>query len=189
MGDSAGYNNLGSSNIYLGKKAGYLETGSNKLYVGNDYNKTILYGDISTGQVLLGNKQPSGYSFKGTRTLNVLGGILADSVRVALSSDWSDYVFADEYSLKPLKELGNFIESNKHLPGVPSAAEVAANGIELASMNAVLLEKIEELTLYILQQQEQLDKQQEKMDLQELNSELMWQEIAELRKMVKSNQK
>ena len=98
-------------------------------------------------------------------------------------------MIADEYLLKPLEELGNFIESNKHLPGIPSAAEVAENGIELASMNAKLLEKIEELTLYILQQQEQLDKQQEKMDLQEMNSELMWQEMTELKKIVKSNQK
>jgi hypothetical protein len=60
-------------------------------------------------------------------------------------------VIADEYLLKPLEELGNFIESNKHLTVIPSAAEVVANGIELDSMNAKLLEKIEELKLYILQ--------------------------------------
>ena len=89
----------------------------------------------------------------------------------------------------PTEELRDFIESNKHLPGIPSAAEVAENGIELASMNAKLLEKIEELTLYILQQQEQIDKQQEIMDLQlmnndqqQKNNELMWKEITALKK-------
>ena len=53
------------------------------------------------------------------------------------------------------KELNNFIKTNKHLPNIPSAKEVTANGIELSSMNAKLLEKIEELTLYILQQQKE----------------------------------
>ncbi|MBC7890119.1 MAG: hypothetical protein H7Z13_19760 [Ferruginibacter sp.] len=160
LGDSAGYESLGNGNIYLGKKAGYYETGNNKIYLGNDSNKTILYGDLSTGQLLLGNPQPMGYAFKGTRTLNVLGGILADSVRIVLRSNWADHVFADDYNLTPLKALSRFIETNKHLPGIPTAKEVADDGIELATMTARLLEKIEELTLYVLQQQKQLQVQQ-----------------------------
>ena len=170
IGDSAGFKSLGSGNIYLGKRAGYYETGSNKLYIGNDSAKTILYGNMATGQVLLGNKQPNGYVFKGTRTLNVLGGIIADSVRVALSSAWADHVFEKDYPLQSLEELNNFIKTHKHLPNIPSAKEVAANGIELGSMNAKLLEKIEELTLYILQQQK--------------DNELMKQEIAEIKKRI-----
>ncbi len=90
----------------------------------------------------MGNTKPTGYVFKGTRTLNVLGGIIADSVRVALSSGWSDHVFADDYPLKPLKELDQFIKTNKHLPNIPSASEVERNGIELGNMNAKFLEKI-----------------------------------------------
>ena len=158
LGDSAGYLSTGSKNVFLGNLAGYYEsTGSNKLYLANDSNKTILYGDFSTGQVLMGKGTPTGYTFKGTRTLNVLGGIIADSMRVALSSTWADYVFADDYKLKPLEDLAKYIKSNKHLPGVPSSDEVATNGIELGSMDAKLLEKIEELHLYILQQQKQID--------------------------------
>ncbi len=119
---------------------------------------------MSTGQLLFGNKQPFGYAFKGTRTLNVIGGILTDSVRAALVGDWADYVFADNYNLRPLPEVEQFIQSNKHLPGIPSADEVSKSGINLAEMNAKLLEKVEELTLYLLQQQKQLDQQQKQID-------------------------
>jgi hypothetical protein len=92
--------------------------------------------------------------------------VLTDSVRVAFSSAWADFVFDDNYALMPLDILGAFIQINKHLPGIPTATEVAANGIELGKMNAKLLQKIEELTLYALQHQkknEELQKQNERM--------------------------
>lgn len=144
-------NQLGSNNIALGYQAGYYETGNNKLYIAADSNKTIIYGDMSTGQVLLGKKQPNGYVFKGTRTLNVIGGVLADSMRVTLSGKWADYVFEENYKLRNLDELEGYIKENKHLPNIPSSQEVSQNGIDLAAMNAKLLEKIEELHLYVLQ--------------------------------------
>jgi hypothetical protein len=178
LGDSAGYNSVGSGNIYLGKRAGYYETGSNKLYLGNDSNKTILYGNMATGQILLGNAQPSGYTFKGTRTLNVLGGVLSDSVRVAVSSGWADYIFADKYELQPLSEAESFIKTNKHLPNMPSAKEVEKEGIELGTMNAKLLEKVEQLTLYILQQQKQLETQHQQIATQQ-------QQMNELKELMK----
>jgi hypothetical protein len=157
MGDSAGFASLGSGNIYIGHRSGALETGSNKLYIGNDDNKTILYGDINTGQVLLGKPDATGYSFKGTRTLNVLGGILADSVRVALSGLWADYVFNEDYQLLAPETLKAYIKNNKHLPGIPTQQQVKKEGVQLAEMNTKLLEKIEELTLYMLKQQEQIN--------------------------------
>ena len=101
-----------------------------------------MYGDFSTGQVLLGKPQPTGYTFKGTRTLNVIGGVITDSVRISPSSAWSDYVFSDDYKLLSLDELAKYVSVNKHLPNIPSASEVEKNGIELGDMNAKLLEKI-----------------------------------------------
>jgi hypothetical protein len=77
-------------------------------------------------------------------------------VRVALSGTWSDFVFHKNYRLTPLQELENFIQQRGHLPGIPTAAEVKAEGMELADMNARLLQKIEELTLYILQQEKRI---------------------------------
>jgi hypothetical protein len=157
LGDSAGFSSLGSGNIFIGHKAGASETASNKLYIGNNFNKVILYGDISSGQVLLGKADATGYAFKGSRTLNVLGGILADSVRVALSGDWADYVFEADYPLLSPDALSTYIKSNKHLPGIPTAQEVASEGIQMAQLSTKLLEKIEELTLYMLRQQEEIN--------------------------------
>jgi hypothetical protein len=103
----------------------------------------------------------------GTLTANLLsapnakidGLICAKEVRVALSGApcWPDYVFGKEYKLTPLNELEQFIAENQHLPNVPSAAEVKENGVELGEMNALLLQKVEELTLYILDLQKQID--------------------------------
>jgi hypothetical protein len=70
---------------------------------------------------------------------------------VATSNDWADYVFADNYQLKSLKEVEQFVKNNKHLPNVPSANEVVEQGIDMAKMDAKLLEKIEELTLYMIE--------------------------------------
>lgn len=84
--------------------------------------------------------------------LSVKGGILTEEIKVALWSDWPDYVFAEEYELRSVEELEAFISENRHLPGMPSAREVEDNkGVELGEMNRLLLEKVEELTLYLLE--------------------------------------
>jgi hypothetical protein len=72
------------------------------------------------------------------------------------SSGLADYIFADDYSLKPLEELSTYIKNNKLLPNIPAAKEVEINGIELGEMNAKLLEKVEELSLYIIQQSKEI---------------------------------
>jgi len=86
--------------------------------------------------------------------LFVESGILTEKVRVAVktSADWADYVFEEEYDLMSINELEKYVSKNKHLPNVPSAEEVVNKGIDMAQMDATLLEKIEELTLYIIQQ-------------------------------------
>ncbi len=77
--------------------------------------------------------------------LAVKGTITAQEVKV--TSSWPDYVFADDYNLMPLAEVAAYIASNGHLPEVPSAEEVANNGLSLGASQALLLKKIEELTL------------------------------------------
>jgi hypothetical protein len=68
-----------------------------------------------------------------------------------------DYVFAPDYNLKSLSEVEAFIKANKHLPGIPSASEIDANGIKLGEMTNLLTQKIEELTLYTIELQKQVD--------------------------------
>ena len=70
---------------------------------------------------------------------------------------WSDFVFDADYELKSLAEVEAYIAANKHLPDVPSEEEVLANGLDLGEMQAIQQQKIEELTLYIIQQQKQMD--------------------------------
>lgn len=70
---------------------------------------------------------------------------------------WADFVFDADYELKSLAEVEAYIAANKHLPDVPSEEEVLANGLDLGEMQAIQQQKIEELTLYIIQQQKQMD--------------------------------
>ena len=86
----------------------------------------------------------------------IKGKIKAQEVEVTLSG-WSDFVFEDDYPLMSLQETEQFIKEHKHLPAVPSAAEVEANGVNLGEMNAILIQKVEELTLYVLDLQKQIN--------------------------------
>jgi len=90
------------------------------------------------------------------QSANINGKIKTKEIQVTLR-DWPDFVFSKEYQLPTLKEVEQFITENQHLPNVPSAAEVEKNGVDLGEMNATLLKKVEELTLYILDLQKQID--------------------------------
>lgn len=105
-----------------------------------------------SGNVGIGTKNPQA-------KLAVNGDILAKSIRVNTSSTyWPDYVFEDGYNLMSLRDLESYIVKNKHLPGIPSASEIdAKNEVDLGEMNALLLEKVEELTRYIIDLQKQID--------------------------------
>ncbi len=92
--------------------------------------------------------------------LYVKGGVRATTVKVDAYVNWPDYVFAPSYDLMSLKETEQFIDQNSHLPGVPSEAEVQKEGIELAEMNAILLKKVEELTLHLIELQKQVNQLQ-----------------------------
>jgi len=104
-----------------------------------------------TGKVGIGTITPDS-------KLTVKGHIHTQEVKVDLDGAVApDYVFEENYSLPSLEETEAYIQANKHLPEVPSAAEMEKNGINLKEMNLILLQKIEELTLYTLQQQKELN--------------------------------
>jgi hypothetical protein len=94
--------------------------------------------------------------------LAVNGTIGARSIKVEVST-WSDFVFEDGYKLRPLLEVEKYIAANKHLPEVPSAKEVESKGVDLGAMDAILLQKIEELTLYIIKQEKKMQAQDDKI--------------------------
>lgn len=106
---------------------------------------------FDSGNVAIGRTTvPAGYA------LAVDGNIRTREVRVDQDT-WPDYVFDKDYDLPTLEEIQNYIQEKGHLPNIPSAAEVQADGLELGEMNRLLLEKIEELTLYTLEQQEKIE--------------------------------
>lgn len=92
--------------------------------------------------------------------LSVNGQIICEELVVQNSAEWPDYVFAEDYDLMPLEELQASIAKNKHLPGIPSAKQIGANGIPLGEVQRQMMEKIEELTLYLLQQNKRLEAQE-----------------------------
>ena len=96
--------------------------------------------------------------------LAVDGGILCEEVKVIANVPSADYVFEKDYNLRTLNEVEAFVNENKHLPDVPSAKEFKENGYKMGDMDNLLLQKIEELTLYIIEQQKQIDDLKNKLN-------------------------
>jgi hypothetical protein len=112
----------------------------------------------NNGKIVMGNVSTNtAYAYR----LYVENGILTERLKVALKSntDWADYVFAEDYRLQSLKEIEQYIKKNKHLPGVPSANDLVTNGgIDMNEMFAKQMEKIEELTLHIIELNKKIEK-------------------------------
>ena len=83
--------------------------------------------------------------------------MICEEVKVSLKGNWPDYVFDTKYKLPSLFEVEKYIKENKHLPNIPAASEIEANGMEVGDMQKKMMEKIEELTLYVIQLKKELD--------------------------------
>lgn len=97
--------------------------------------------------------------------LTVKGKIHAEEVIIDLNVPLADYVFTPSYTLRPLSEVEEYVNTYRHLPEIPSAANVKANGLNLGEMQNLLLQKIEELTLYAIEQQKQIDELKQKLSM------------------------
>lgn len=139
---------------------------------------TLKVNNLSTPSISMDN---AGFVGIGTTSpsakLEVNGGGIfqgdLEAMKVVVTAtpggNWPDYVFQPEFELRPLSELEAFVKDNKHLPEVPSAEEVQKNGIDLGSMDATLLKKVEELTLYMIQMNKEIEKlKEENKQLKEL---------------------
>jgi hypothetical protein len=108
--------------------------------------------DGNDGTVRIGTTQKaSGY------LVNVGGKVIAEEVRVQLRASWPDYVFAKDYKLAPLYELEEYIHSHQHLPGLQPAAQIEKEGADLGETQRKLVEKVEELTLYVIELKKEID--------------------------------
>ena len=116
----------------------------------------ILFDVLKNGNVGIGTSSPDA-------KLTVSGQVHAQEVKVTVNAPGPDYVFEKDYQLTSLEEIKNYIDQNKHLPEVPSAKEMEKNGIQLGEMNMLLLKKIEELTLHLLNQEKKFTAQEERI--------------------------
>ncbi len=112
---------------------------SNATVSSQSYNMSIeANGNVAIGGIANGYR------------LSVAGKVICEELKVQLRGSWPDYVFADGYKLKPLEEVEEYIGSENHLPGIPAAAEMENEGIAVGEMQKKMMEKIEELTLYVI---------------------------------------
>jgi hypothetical protein len=143
--------------FYIGKKTGAKITESSLFNV-----------NLNNGNIGVGTTDPKDFK------LGVNGKIAATEVKVAAYANWPDFVFKKEYNLPTLTEVEKHIKEKGHLQNILSAAEVKKEGFFLGEMDAKLLQKIEELTLYTIQQEKQLKKQAEEVrELKELVNKLI----------------
>ncbi|GAG80761.1 unnamed protein product, partial [marine sediment metagenome] len=135
--------------VTTGKSVFWIESGQQL----NQQLNIKANGSIGIGTTTV----PSGYK------LAVDGKIIAEEFKVELSENWPDHVFGENYNLMSLTELENYIIKNRHLPGLPSADEVEENGVSLGDMQARLLQKVEELTLYVIDLQKENEALKDKL--------------------------
>ena len=135
------YNGVGNK-LHLDGISGGTPQGTHMTIERTSGDVTIGYGESSA---------PAGYK------LAVDGNVICESVRVDLSEDWPDYVFESDYNLMSISDLKASIETNGHLPGIPAADIMEAEGIDLGDMQKRMMEKIEELTLYVIELQDQIE--------------------------------
>jgi len=127
-----------------------------EVYVGSRSAHPVQFATGNIPQMTLSTSGNLGIGTTNpTQKLSVNGTIRAKEV-VVETTGWSDYVFADNYVLQPLAEVEAQIKQEKHLPGIPSAQQVAESGIGLGEMQAKLLAKIEELTLHQIEQEKRI---------------------------------
>lgn len=145
---------IGSMNkgqgLYLG--AAY----SSQFYI--DEHENVFIGLNKAGAAAVNQ------TLKDKFNLFVTKGVLSENLAIAPQNSWSDFVFNEDYNLREIREVEDFISVNKHLPDVPSAKQVQEEGYSQHDMNKVLLQKIEELTLYTIQQQKEIKALKDELD-------------------------
>ena len=147
------YNFGSNKNAFTVAKVNYMASGISTI----ESNIVALLQVRENGNVGIGTTNPDA-------KLAVKGVIHAEEVKVDLTVPGPDYVFDKGYTLPTLKEVKAYIDQYRHLPEIPSATEIESDGIKVGEMNMLLLKKIEELTLYMIEQEKKMEGMQKQID-------------------------
>ncbi len=162
---------VGTSQINASFRVSSWDDTMEKFWVGND------------GNVGIGTTDTKGFK------LGVNGKIAATEVKVAEYANWPDFVFKADYNLPTLQEVENHINEKGHLKNIPSEKEVLENGVFLGEMDAKLLQKIEELTLYTIQQEKKLEKQDKALKASEKANKKLEDRLSRLEHLFEQSHK
>lgn len=156
--DGIGVRNATNVVAWIGGNSASAEDGQINL-LSNGVLKAVIasrgYSFFTGGNVGIGTANPQ-------YTLSVNGSIGAWDI-VVTNTGWSDYVFRPDYRLRPLSEVSHYIKKNGHLPDIPTEAEVKQKGVSLGDMQSKLLAKVEELTLHLIDQEQQNQQLRERL--------------------------
>jgi hypothetical protein len=169
------FRNAQAGNVYfqIGSSSNVWET---KIQIGEGEGvNTKLLFNPNGGNVGIGTTNPQ-------NKLDVNGTIRAKEVKV--ETGWADFVFTPTYKLRPLSEVEQFIKTNGHLPEIPKAEDVQQNGVNLGDMQTKLLQKVEELTLYSIEQEKANAALQQQLAIQAQENLELKQEMKELKKLL-----
>ncbi|HVI46359.1 MAG TPA: hypothetical protein VM802_15905 [Chitinophaga sp.] len=153
-------NNLNSTELVLEKMNGTyysISVNNTQMQFYNHSTKNVFMIADASDNIGIGTTNTYGHK------LAVAGGILAEKVKVKLQRDWPDYVFEATYQLPALPDLERYVRMHKHLPDIPSAQEVAEKGLDVGDTQGKLLQKIEELTLLLIEQNKKLEAQEKRL--------------------------
>ena|SRR5690554_405488 len=137
----------------------YIPIFTNSLHV-------VVNNDSLKHPILIEKEKQTGQPQFKLLQLDNTGLLYAREIKINLQS-WPDYVFHKEYELMPLSEVETYIAKNGHLPNIPKAETIETEGLNLGEMNKLLMLKVEELTLYLIEQQKVIDSQQKRLEVLE----------------------
>ncbi|MFL9485708.1 bZIP transcription factor [Chitinophagaceae bacterium LWZ2-11] len=171
-------NGVNSSELLLYKQdqTNYYNVGgnSNSFYIYNSSNSAYTLYAGANDNIGIGTTTP-------TEKLSVNGNIRSKKI-IVTQNGWPDYVFDSAYTLTPLAHVEQFIKDNKHLPDVPSAKEVADKGLDVGDNQAVLLKKIEELTLYMIEMKKKQESLENRNEVVQKENEALKKRVEKLEK-------
>ncbi|WP_143774149.1 hypothetical protein [Niastella vici] len=165
-----GKNNLGV--LHFQNESNGLITANGNLFIAPSYNLSTTF--LYNGNVGIGTSAPQ-------QRLHVIGTIKGDNFLTSTGYNYADYVFDSAYQLLTLQAVEAYIKQNHHLPEVPTEAEVKKDGINLGEHQVMLLKKVEELTLYAIEQNKKQQEQNEKLKVLEENMAIMMEENNKLK--------